>query len=500
MHIGEVFNEIYDTSVGWRPASGSIKPVHVANGLLRTISGRRYNIEKIARFLIAHKQGGMPDPDRTFESLGKDRDFANVLGNLAHDRSGFERTRRYAKGLLAADKAVFPSASASSLSLTCGLMVSGDYNDRGLGSYGGSLISIGDGRLGRLLKESLELERPQDPITTLAWPLLADRDGYAVSEAAHAGFLKRAHNKEFMEQISAAADCLATHTINAKDPLRLVQRAVHFVCVATFVHAQALAGRGKLDRRPPTLLVSGAAKGSELAIASEKSLTCTLNGFQGWLVDELESRIAKGKPLVRDEAIDESKLEDGRSIRAILRGIGTAKARHAPPSEKEVDERFQIFSTIRKQYRDQGGARVLAQALMEMYLQEYESGGPQSFLLTLGRKCGFLYPHFQGRSREKRAMPNARVLEMIVKACVPRGEALSFDAFLERLWKRFGCVVGGRLTEEWSDADVLAEHGIDVEIEVLAANTECFVDELVAMGLARRYPDGVTFVGDSYGG
>lgn len=499
MHIGEVFNEVYDNSVGWRPASGSVKPVHVANGLLRAIGGRRYNIEKVVTFLIAHRQGGMPDPGRTFEALRADPSIAGRLGYLVADRAGFERTRRYAKGLLAADKAVFPSASASSLSLTSGLMVSGDYNDRGLGSYGGALISVGDGSLGKLLKESLALDRPLDPITTLAWPLLSDREGHSSTESTQAAFLKRAHNREFLEQITTAANCLATHTINAKDPLRLVQRAVHFVCVATFVHAQALAGGGKLDRRPPTLLVSGAAKGSELAIASEKSLTCTLSGFQAWLVDELESRIAKGKPLVRDELIDASKLEDGRSVKAILRGIGTAKLRHAPPSEREVDERFQIFSTVRKQYKDQGSERNFAQALMEMYVQEYESGGPSSFLLALGRKCGFLYPHFQGRSREKRAMPNARVIEMIVKACVPRGEALSLEVFLQRLWERFGCVVGGRLTEEWSDADVLAQHGIDVEIEVLAANTESFVDELVAMGLARRYPDGVTFVGDSYG-
>lgn len=500
MHIGEVFNEIYDTSVGWRPASGSVKPVHVANGLLRAIGGRRYNIDKVVKFLISHKQGGLPDPERSFEALGGDPGFANRLGSLANDRASFERTRRYAKGLLAADKAVFPSASASSLSLTSGLMVSGDYNDRGLGAYGGVLISSGDGSLGRLVKDSLEIGRPLDPISTLAWPLLVDREGHATSESGQASFLKRAHNREFLEQMALAASCLATHTINAKDPLRLMQRAVYFVCVATFVHAQALAGRGKLGRRPPTLLLSGATKGSELAIASERSLTCTFSGFHSWLVDELEARIEKRKPLVRDERIDEARLDDGRSVRAIMRGILTAKARHAPPTESEVDNRFRVFSTVRSQYKDHGTARVFAQALMEIHLQEYESGGPQSFLLSLGRKCGFLYPHFQGRAREKRAMPNARILEMIVKACVPRGEAASLELFLERLWERFGCVIGGRLTEEWSDADILAEHGIDVEIEALATNTECFIDELVSMGLARRYPDGVTFVGDSYGG
>lgn len=499
MHIGEVFNEIYDSSVGWRPASGSIKPVHVANGLVRAILGRRYETEDVVKFIIGHQRGGLPDPMRSFEALGTDGQFAARLGVLARDRSNFERTRRYAKGLLAADKAVFPTARSSSLTLTTGLMASADFNDRGLGTYGCALISHGEGRLAGRLRDALKLEKPADPISSLVWPLLTDRRGSDVGAVGRAPFLSRPHNRAFLERISEAADCLATHTINSRDPLRLVQRAVHFVCVATFAHAQALAGEGRLDRRPPILLVSGAQKHSEMAVASERSLVTILRGFDDWLIDQMADRIDKGKPLANTEVVDVDKLGDGRSVRALLRTIGTAHIGHAAPSEKELDERFQTFSMIRKRLLDESSTRVFSHALMEIYSQEYESGGPHSFLLSLGRRSGLLYPHFQGRSRERRAMPSVRVLEMMIKACVAREETLSLEAFLERLWQRFGCIIGGRLTDEWSDADVLAEHGISVEIDSLAANTESFIDELVAMGLARRYPDGVTFVGDSNG-
>ena len=78
-------------------------------------------------------------------------------------------------------------------------------------------------------------------------------------------------------------------------------------------------------------------------------------------------------------------------------------------------------------------------------------------------------------------------------------EALDLDAFLAVLWRRFGLMVGGRRSADWDDAARLEEAGIPVDIDELAANTEAFVDELVLMGLARRYPDGVTFVGDGYG-
>lgn len=499
MHIGEIFNDIYDNLVGWRPASGSVKPVHVANGLLRSVSGRKYNIEAVGRFLISHKQGGVQDPLRKYESLTSDPLLRDHFGSLATDYTSFERTRRYAKGLLAADKAVFPSAAASSLTLTTGLMVSGDYNDRGLGRYGSALLMAGGGELASLLRNSLELERPLDPISVLAWPLLVDRTGHAGGDTSDVAFMRQSHNKAFLNNMGDAADSLASHTINSRDPLRLIQRAVHFVCVATVAHAQALAVGGKMEQRPPLLLVSGATKGSELAVASERSLLAAFSGFDTWLADQLERRLSRGKPLVRDEVIDISKVEDGRSVRALLRTIASAKKGHPAPTDAEVNERFQVFATARNQYRGQNAVRVFAQALQEIYSQEYESGGPQSFLLSLGRRCGLLYPHFQGRSRDKRVMPNARILEMLVRACVRHGETVSLEAFLGRLWDRFGCVVGGRHTDKWSDADVLAAHGAGVEIEDLATNTECFVDELVSMGFARRYPDGVTFVGESYG-
>jgi hypothetical protein len=87
-----------------------------------------------------------------------------------------------------------------------------------------------------------------------------------------------------------------------------------------------------------------------------------------------------------------------------------------------------------------------------------------------------------------------------VRSCVEHGEPIAFDCFLERLWRRFGLIVGGRRSEEWDDVTYLEEHGFAVSIDELGANTDALIDELALMGLARRYPDGVTFVGDGYAG
>jgi hypothetical protein len=39
MRIGEVLDRVYDEEVGWRPVSGAIKPVHIANGMFRALTG-----------------------------------------------------------------------------------------------------------------------------------------------------------------------------------------------------------------------------------------------------------------------------------------------------------------------------------------------------------------------------------------------------------------------------------------------------------------------------
>ena len=98
----------------------------------------------------------------------------------------------------------------------------------------------------------------------------------------------------------------------------------------------------------------------------------------------------------------------------------------------------------------------------------------------------------------KRLRPSVPMLDMLVRACVPADDAVPLETFLERLWSRFGIIVGGRRDPKWDDEEVLSRSQVFVDGASLVDNTERFVDELVAVGLARRYADHVTFVGDGY--
>jgi len=121
MNIGEVLNGVYDDDIGWRPASGAIKPVHVANGIIRSVQGRYYDLDLLGSFAVWWKQKNHQiDETRTFDAL---KNRANGrLGYLGSNKDLFEKTRRFALRFLATDRALFPSTDHSSFSLTCGRM------------------------------------------------------------------------------------------------------------------------------------------------------------------------------------------------------------------------------------------------------------------------------------------------------------------------------------------------------------------------------------------
>src|SRR5579863_1991563 len=135
MKIGEVLNAVYDEEVGWRPATGQIKPVHVANGLVRAVIGEFYDTSPLVEFLISWKKNKVPDEARTYKRLLLE-DRRGAYGWFAESEKEFDRARRYLRGLLNADNAVYPSAENSALTLTCREMASRSHQDSGLGDFG----------------------------------------------------------------------------------------------------------------------------------------------------------------------------------------------------------------------------------------------------------------------------------------------------------------------------------------------------------------------------
>lgn len=492
MHIGQVLDTVFDDYVGWRPASGALKPVHVANGLLRSLCGEVADVQRLHEFLVWWQKGKVPDDARTFEALmAADADDV-YAGFKDHPTQLFEQTRTYALGLLGGDRALFPARDSSSFSLTCKQMITRDYNDRHIGDFIAQVI-LGETDLAEIIRGYADVTRPQDPITALAWPLLRGQPRKVEGARRHRVKQPRSH-QEYITQMRAAAECLATHERRQGNHLRALQRVVQFGAVAVLAHAQALAAGGRLERRTPLLVAMSASRQSDIALASERSLDLTVRAFERWLGEKLSERIAAGEPLAPEENPLSVTSTNPKSVRAILARIGVAEKGHADPSDELIEGRMATYRRILEER--ESPAEVLAHTLVDCYGRENKSGGPHPFLVGLARKVGLAYPHKQGAARNKRIRPTVLVLDMLVRACVPAGDSVSIDVFLERLWQRFGLVVGGRRSEEHDDGETLVRAGISLDYQDLVGNTEALVDELTAMGLARRYPDAVAFVGD----
>jgi len=499
MKIGEVLDTVYDDEVGWRPASGSIKPVHVANGLVRAITGEYYDISPIVEFLVPFGANKVPDESRSYQRMVKDsqRQTFKAYENGAAE---FDKARRYSRGLLSADNAVFPKAEFSALTLTCREMVSRSPNDRHLGEFGASLLRSGDGDLARILEQAVHVDRPDDPLTTVMWPLLP-RDGKSVVKRDSVDkALKRRHHQACLRRFQDAARILAAHEEQQGNRLRTLEHIVHFVCIATYAHANALAADGNLEKRTPLLIAVSGEKRSGLAVTSERSIGRMQTKFEEWLIKKEAERLAGKKPIGGGETIDELPI-DGRSARRVLRTVELAgKSGGLPDADSEVlDERAADFEAAKRRYGKDDSAQLMAYALVRSYMREYESGGPRSFLQNLACKTGLLYPHFEGNARQKRVRPSVAILDLLVRTCVPPRTLIPLEDFLEQLWRTFGLVVGGRRGDD-GDAELLKENALELDPSLLAENTSAFVELLAGMGLARRFADNVTFVGDGYAG
>jgi hypothetical protein len=498
MNIGEVLNGVFDEELGWRPSSGAIKPVHVANGLIRALTGDLYETKSLHQLVVWWRAGRTPDEERSFEALSQGESGA-LFGAIAATAQEFDRTRRYMEGLLGADKAIFPSADKSDFTLTCVQMASRSGNDRGLGEFGASLLREGEdpGPLAKALIEAVRSERPRDPITAAVWPLLGDTPRGTSKGQRASKALQRSHNKAVANSLREAATALASHEAAQGNRLRTLERVVHFVCVATQVHAQAAAADGDLSKRVPLLLAFEGLQHRDLTMASERSLQQMYEAFEYWLAEMLSERIRRERLKSPEGETIAVESTDGRIARSLLRRVGTARQGHAEPDADTLNARMADFETARREFGTDEPWRVLGHTLVASYLREFTSGGPRAFLQGLESRTGLVYPHFQGRGL-RRLKPSTAILDLMVRACVPAGGAVPLDDFLELLWHRFGFVVGSRRNDGWDDAEYLHAHNVPVDFGALVDNSVALVEQLVAMGLAQRYADNVTFVGDAH--
>lgn len=481
--------QIYDAELGLRADNFSIKPVHVANGLARALTGRTYKsaaLQETLKRYVQNQRAGKVREERHPTAEVLERYPSAFAGGQASDPERVNVLRTLSGGLLNADDGVYDSPDQSSYTLSNERFITRDPSDYRAGLFLARLLTAGDGGdAADLLVECLRDE--SDPYTSIAMPMLSlaeAREETAAGDQRQLAGLERIFaidadgrlQSETLADIRSSFDRLARFERQQGSKLNTLRRLVLFGCFAIHVHlisrwSQSVTGAP----RPPILVDLFDGARLPLRDASRSTLIAAGESINGLVSTRLRERFAGW-----DDDIVFTLLDDPR---------------FAAPKLKEVRHSYDALRRVGEAPGD---------ALAEAYLEvgyEMDGGAPIGYLTELGRRAGYLTPWAaQGRGGKtlKRYGITAEFLETLVAATIETDEPATADQFLELLRARFGLVAGRAVDDEvvrrnnllgepWGSPTSVAE-------EDLRMNVTALKNALVETGYAKAYADGQTVV------
>lgn len=481
IYLRQARKDVDKSYVGFTPNGSSVKPVHIAGGSLRCIYGecnRTRNIKKMA--LVSDAKGNVPsgnDADTIFAELN---DSEKIEDNITEN--AMESMRNVMQRLLSVDKGVYvvKGLKDGMISYSAGskyfLTSKAMYEDAG--EFIGSIISGYCPELAEYIKELLDTAN--DPITLLFEPVLeADMEVFTDQnqyEDIPAFKNTNEHTKWFIDGIRASGACLLDnlrHHSNSLTQLRLF----NFFCIFSLIRYMTLLEAFYCDERVRPILLDFSRLSpsfSSVARASEMSYTQmykSINRFYAWAYAKwLEEKGYSKKELLQSET---PAYEEGKNI--------------SKSSKEELDALW-VLAKERAASLD-GDEMYLSfgETMYDMLALE-ASSHPVTYLRALGNLSGILYPPDKLHPN-KRFVVSQDILEMLLRCCVNSGEIISGIDIRQRLWERFGIIIGGSPFE----MKTLQDSGMILQIDedALEDNFYSFATVLESMDFAEVMADGI---------
>lgn len=475
--------------LGYSPTSGSIKPVHVANGLCRATLGRYYDPLLLNHAVNRWAKRGSEERHPSEELAA---DAGGRLGDLGlpTNRQRLNELRELLRGVLGADGAAYDKNENCSYTLTHEAHVTADHNDRGTGAFLYYLLSadLGDGESPVLSLLRDLLGDASDEISVLSYPLICGEDPVecAVADEGRPEALKTrsaTNGKQFRgaiaRELRRGFDALAENERTRGSKLHSLRSVVGFCGLALYLHIINRSldyedGRSSRHRRPPVLLDCVQRGWSPVAVASHATYNLASKSIERMIGYGVRAALAEehGDRWTRRQA---ERFIDDVGLR------GAAKAQ-----ERKRKHFLEVFHSY-------AGANPVGEAFslsVTDALLDDMAGTPFDFARALGVRSGLLAPRGQ-RGVKKRYAPSPEILEVLLAASLAPGEETDLETLGERWWTRYGILTGARA----DDAAELARWSVlDASKEDLAENARALRESLIASGYARRYADGVTVI------
>lgn len=436
---------------------------------------------KIKRMaLVSDAKGNVPagnDADTIFKKLTDDEKIEDGI-----TENSVESMRNVMQRLLSVDKGVYVvkglkdgmiSYSAGSKYFLAGKAM---YEDAG--EFIGSIIRRYCPKLAEYIKSVLD--KANDPITLLFEPILeADMEAFTNQNQCEEipAFENMAEStKWFVKGITDGGECLLDNLSHHPNPMTQL-RLFNFFCIFSLIRYMTLLEAFYCGEKVRPILLDFSGKSpsfSSVARASEMSYTQmykSINRFYAWgYAKWLEGKGYSKKDLLES---DTPIYEEGKSI--------------SKSSKEELGELWQLARERTETLDGEDMYLAFGETMYDMLALE-ASSHPVTYLRALGNLSGILYPPDKLHPN-KRFVVSQDILEMLLRCCVKSGEVISGMEIRQRLWDRFGIIIGGSQFE----MRTLQESGMILQIDedALEENFSAFSNMLESMDFAEIMADGI---------
>jgi hypothetical protein len=514
LFMHDLRKEVDERFVGFKPNGTSIKPVHIAGGVFRSILGYTNSAWGIKMLSYVCDSKGEPplktkDADtRRERKMTLDEALDAVIqylertdtqkrgsavdsGSVARDEiSSFRYTLQK---LVNVDSGVYGIAD-SMLSYTAGaanfVVKKALYEDAG--DLVGYLIKVYCPELGDYIAQILK--DPNDPISLVFVPVLNDGETeqyeFPYTENKPLDRISAFNNadalspklREYLKALAESGNCLKAnlekHT-NKLTQLRMFNLfcGIQIIRYLSLLEAFYCGGNAR-----PMLLDFSKQSNSSIARTSVlcySQLHKAISRFYAWAyAQELKTVIGCNKEELIASDVPYFDRPNTRNAN-IPKQLGGLTSIWDMAKEEAAD------------LAENDAMLVFGEAINDMTALE-ASGHPVNYMRKLGTEIGLLYPP-TNLHVDKRFVITDDITEVILRSCVLPGETLSSTDLRNRLWERFSIIVGG------SDGDINKLNHVGsivyADADALNENWNAFTDTLQNMNYAEQLPDGILQIG-----
>lgn len=458
--------------IGMSPNTVSVKPVHIMNGLTKTVMGEIYDTKSLNRFVFSQKADGKVIKGHELNTVYEWLEDNNKIDVHSISKEDIKKLRSISKKVVNVDKGVYNYGMDSYTGFYKGF-ASRDY----VGQSGGEFIALWLSKIDSPLFNTIKstLNNSNDIISSLLLPLI-NGEGKKVFDSEYDTPDLKLFQKNLPNELThlwlgmeEAAKTLNLHLKKNPNKLYIARMISLFSSIIIIRHLTSLEAGfvpGKELSIPPILLDFSDSSSDPIAKASTMTYThCaqSMTRFYTW---------AFSKEVSKEYSIEEL-LEAG------------------PPlynDKKNLIEVEEIWKIAKDEIREsEHPFTVVGQAIYDILALQSED--PVRYFRNLGYRSGAMWPPIQAGKRFKIQQD---VLEVLIKSTVKPNEAIDMSELQKRLWDRFGMVIGGRQ----EDDDILLEAGIyQADTNALQNNKENFSTRLSNLDFARLLADGVLQIG-----